>query len=354
MLTAIRELAEEAEAGGDLAAIVARGRRLRRADARDAARAAEAASSTPARPGWSRSCAGSPRRSPASRCRERRRSRARGRRSTRSTRSSRATATAPSSSSRATRLDADALERELEPLGDSLLVVGDPTRAQGARAHRRPGRALSLGVARGDDRGRRDREHAPADARARGAAAARRGRRRPRRRARVVAVAAGDGNRRLFESLGAQVVDGGRTMNPSTAEILAAIEAAAAAARSSCCRTTRNVDLARRAGRGARRRGRSRVVPTRSMQAGLAAWSRSTPRVDAADERRRDGRGGRRPSRPARSRSPRATSQLNGIAIRKGAVARPRRRRARSRAARRSTRSRARSSSGCSTSRAAS
>ena len=53
----------------------------------------------------------------------------------------------------------------------------------------------------------------------------------------VVAVASGDGNRALFESFGARVVDGGRTMNPSTADIVAAIEAAPAR-EVSCCRTT--------------------------------------------------------------------------------------------------------------------
>src|SRR5439155_20612267 len=41
----------------------------------------------------------------------------------------------------------------------------------------------------------------------------------------VVVVAVGSGNRRLFEGLGARVVvEGGQSMNPSTAEILAAIE----------------------------------------------------------------------------------------------------------------------------------
>jgi len=38
-----------------------------------------------------------------------------------------------------------------------------------------------------------------------------------------VAVAAGDGMRALFEGLGANVVDGGPTLNPSTYEILAGI-----------------------------------------------------------------------------------------------------------------------------------
>ena len=42
----------------------------------------------------------------------------------------------------------------------------------------------------------------------------------------VVAVVAGDGNRRLFESLGAtRIVEGGQTVNPSTADLVAAVEA---------------------------------------------------------------------------------------------------------------------------------
>src|SRR4030095_12751924 len=45
----------------------------------------------------------------------------------------------------------------------------------------------------------------------------------------VVAVVAGSGNRRLYESLGvARVVEGGQSMNPSTADILEAIESSAA------------------------------------------------------------------------------------------------------------------------------
>ena len=49
-----------------------------------------------------------------------------------------------------------------------------------------------------------------------------------RRRA-VVAVATGDGIRRIFHSLGVQgIVTGGQTMNPSTAELLEAVEAAPA------------------------------------------------------------------------------------------------------------------------------
>ena len=46
-------------------------------------------------------------------------------------------------------LDADALEAELEPLGDSLFVVGDPSALKVHVHTDDPGRALSLGVARG-------------------------------------------------------------------------------------------------------------------------------------------------------------------------------------------------------------
>ena len=45
----------------------------------------------------------------------------------------------------------------------------------------------------------------------------------------MVAVVAGEGNRRLFESLGAaRVVEGGQTMNPATADLVAAVDAVAA------------------------------------------------------------------------------------------------------------------------------
>ena len=46
-------------------------------------------------------------------------------------------------------LDVDAIERELEPLGDSLLVVGDRSAVKAHVHTDDPGRALSLGVARG-------------------------------------------------------------------------------------------------------------------------------------------------------------------------------------------------------------
>ncbi len=120
------------------------------------------------------------------------------------------------------RLDRDVLERELEPLGDSLLVVGDAT-ALKAHVHTDdPGSALRAGTAMGvierveianmhlQTVQREERLSQPAS---------------DDRRTAVVAVVTGEGNRRLFESIGATgIVDGGETMNPSTEELLEAIE----------------------------------------------------------------------------------------------------------------------------------
>src|SRR4029077_7140552 len=101
-------------------------------------------------------------------------------------------------------LDAEALEPELERLGDSLLVVGDPSALKVHVHTDDPGRALSLGVARGIVGGievanmheqtleREERLlHAVPEA--------------PQQPSAVVAVVAGAGNRLLAESFGAVV-----------------------------------------------------------------------------------------------------------------------------------------------------
>jgi hypothetical protein len=126
-------------------------------------------------------------------------------------------------------LDRDALEAELEELGDSLLVVGDATALKVHVHTDDPGAALSLGTAVGTIEGieianmqvqQEERERRltvvpdPVERAVSG----------------VVAVVAGDGNRSLFESVAApvgpiRIVEGGQTSNPSTAELLAAIEA---------------------------------------------------------------------------------------------------------------------------------
>ena len=119
-------------------------------------------------------------------------------------------------------LEREELEGEFEKLGDSLLVVGDPT-AMKVHVHTdEPGKALAIGTTRGtiegveianmhaqtQHRSARLLEAVPDEV-----------------QTDVVAVVVGEGNRRLFETLGAtSFVEGGQTMNPSTADLVAAIE----------------------------------------------------------------------------------------------------------------------------------
>jgi fatty acid kinase len=123
-------------------------------------------------------------------------------------------------------LDRDELEAQLEPLGDSLVVVGDETALKVHVHTDDPGVALSLGAAAGTIDGVEIANmHAQQEQRDRRLALV------PSARAKsgVVAVVAGEGNQRLFETLaepvGAiRVVAGGQTANPSTAELVAALE----------------------------------------------------------------------------------------------------------------------------------
>ena len=98
----------------------------------------------------------------------------------------------------------------------------------------------------------------------------------------VVAVVAGEGNRRLFESYGAtRVIEGGQTMNPSTADIVAAIEATPA---TEVIVLPNNANVILAAEQAAALASKPvRVVPSRSVQAGLAAIVRYLP-VARAEE----------------------------------------------------------------------
>jgi uncharacterized protein len=83
-------------------------------------------------------------------------------------------------------------------------------------------------------------------------------------------VVAGEGNRRLFEDLGAaRIVEGGQTMNPPAADLLAAVEAANAD-EAVLLPNNANVILAAEQAAGLATRP-VQVLPTRSLQAGLAA-----------------------------------------------------------------------------------
>jgi DAK2 domain fusion protein YloV len=216
-------------------------------------------------------------------------------------------------------LDADALERDLERLGDSLLVVGDPSALKIHVHTDDPGAALSLGTRVGVIEGieianmheqTRDRE-ARLTVPAEGSLDL------PTLETGVVAVVPGDGNRRLFESLRAtRVIEGGQTMNPSTAEIHAAIEATPATA---VVVLPNNKNVVLSAEQAAALASKPVfVVPTTTVQAGLAAIVAYDPEqaLEANASRMADAQAGL--STGEVTRASRDVS-LDGVNVRKGA-----------------------------------
>jgi DAK2 domain fusion protein YloV len=180
------------------------------------------------------------------------------------------------------RLDADALEAELEPLGDSLLVVGDPTALKVHVHTDEPGRALAAGTAVGVIDGVEianmhaqtlQREGRLLEGVPDAALTLETG---------VVAVVPGAGNRRLFEGYGAtRVIEGGQTMNPSTADIVAAIDATPAT-EVLVLPNNKNVILSAEQAAALATKP-VRVIPSRSVPAGLAAIVRYLPSNSAAE-----------------------------------------------------------------------
>ena len=178
-------------------------------------------------------------------------------------------------------LDPDALEAEYEQLGDSLLVVGDE-HALKIHVHTDdPGAALAIGTHVGAIENVEIADmHRQTQARERRLLAAVPDP--PPAAAGVVAVVAGTGNRRLFESLGAtQIVEGGQTMNPSAAELLAAVEATKAPEALLLPNNPNIVLVSEQAVSLAAKP--ARVVPTTSIQAGLAALVAFNPEQSAEE-----------------------------------------------------------------------
>jgi hypothetical protein len=97
----------------------------------------------------------------------------------------------------------------------------------------------------------------------------------------AVAVASGDGMRTLFESFGVHVLDGGRTLNPSTYDLLAAIHATDAE-QVVVLPNSPNVLMAAERAAGLSDKT-VEVVPSRSQQAGLAAAVSLDPARSAAE-----------------------------------------------------------------------
>ena len=213
------------------------------------------------------------------------------------------------------RLDVAAIEAELDLLGDSLLVVGDESALKVHVHTDDPGPALSLGVAAGTIGGieianmhdqtarREERLLEPTDSPGGNAVSE------------VVAVVAGDGNRRLFESLGARVVDGGRTMNPATAEILTAVESAAA---DEVIVLPNNGNVIMSAEQAAAHSAKTVcVLPTVSLQAGLAAMVAYTAQA-AADENTEAMRAALATVATGAVTVASRNVDLNGLAVRRG------------------------------------
>ncbi len=177
------------------------------------------------------------------------------------------------------KLDQEDLETTLEAMGDSLLVVGDESALKVHLHTDDPGAALSAAIAIGAVEGveiaNMHHQTVTREARLGGGNGSV-----PTLETGLVAVCPGRGNRRLFESLGAtRVIEGGQTMNPSTADIVAAIEATPA---DDVIVLPNNGNVILTAEQAAELTAkRVRVVPSGSVQAGLAAMLRYISTNDA-------------------------------------------------------------------------
>jgi uncharacterized protein len=174
-------------------------------------------------------------------------------------------------------LEPQAFVGALEALGDSVLVVGDRTTLKVHVHTDDPERAIAVfegagAVSRLDVA---DMRAQVADRGARVGVAA------GVARAGALAVVSGTGLGALFESLGAHVLDGGPTLNPSTHELLAGIHAVPAE-QVVVLPNSANVRMA--AERAAELAEKEVVVvPTRSQQAGLSAAVALAPDRGAAE-----------------------------------------------------------------------
>jgi fatty acid kinase len=166
-------------------------------------------------------------------------------------------------------LEGQAFVPRLEELGDCVLVVGDE-RTLRVHVHTdEPEQAVALLEEAGEvslvdvaDMREQisDRSARLLDGRAPAAPPATCG---------AVAVASGDGLSAMYQGLGAHVVDGGPTLNPSTYELLAGIHAAPAAEVIVLPNSPNVIMAAERAAELSEKT--ARVVPTQAQQVGLAA-----------------------------------------------------------------------------------
>jgi dihydroxyacetone kinase-like predicted kinase len=156
----------------------------------------------------------------------------------------------------------------LEELGDSVLVVGDRTTLKVHVHTDDPETAIAVFAGAGEV-SRLDVADMRAQVAQRDARLTGNGHAAPAARTGVLAVVSGLGMARLYESLGAHVLDGGPTLNPSTHELLAGIHAVPAEEVVVLPNSPNVIMAAERAAELAEKA--VRVVASRSQQAGLAA-----------------------------------------------------------------------------------
>jgi hypothetical protein len=170
----------------------------------------------------------------------------------------------------------------LEGLGDSVLVVGDDATLKVHLHTDEPEAAVATfdGVGAVTNLDVADMREQMAERSARLSAATAR-----RARTGAIAVAAGAGLERLFAELGANVVPGGETLNPSTYELLAGIHTIAAEEVLVLPSSSNVVMAAERACELSDKP--ARVVPATSQQASLLALIELDPEASAAENAER-------------------------------------------------------------------
>src|SRR6201994_2818065 len=185
-----------------------------------------------------------------------------------------------------TGLDDRAVLPRLEALGDSVLVVGDEATLKVHVHTDTPETAMELfegvGKVANVDIADMRQQVAERDARL---AEGRAGVATVAGRTGVIAVAAGDGMARLFGELGADVVDGGETLNPSTSELLAGIHGAAAEEVLVLPSSSNVIMGGERAGDLSEKP--AEVVPAPSQQASLLALVELDPAAGLAENAQR-------------------------------------------------------------------
>jgi uncharacterized protein len=162
-------------------------------------------------------------------------------------------------------LDQRSFVKALERLGDSVLVVGDPTTLKVHVHTDDPNAATALFAEVGSishlDVADMHEQVQRRDERLTGQGA--------EQPCGALAVSTGDGTSALFESLGVKVLDGGPTLNPSTYDLLAAIHAIPTEEVVVLPNSANVVMAAERAAELSDKE--VQVVPSQSLQAGLAA-----------------------------------------------------------------------------------